>query len=114
MIDKISMAQYMNVEKKAKADKAARKDVPSRSKVESSSEGIQDKAVISNRAKKAQEIAKFTKMAKAMPAVDADKIKEFKLKTKSPRYLKNLAKDFSEKIADKIVEAIDARYEPED
>ena len=66
---------------------------------------------ISDAAQKAQEAAKYTKIAKALPEVDTEKVAEIEVKASAPGYLKNLAKDVAEKIADKLIEAIDARYE---
>lgn len=110
MINKVGLSQYLKVNEKGKDTKAA----SSKSSSDIQAKTVQDKAVISQEAKKAQEVVKYTKVAKAMPPVNAEKVKAFKVKTKSPNYLKNLAKNLSEKIADKMIEAIDARYEAEE
>lgn len=110
MINKVGLSQYLKVDNKGKETKAA----SSRASSDVQAKVVEDKAVISNAAKKAQEVVKYTKIAKSLPPVNTEKVKEFKVKTKSPNYLKNLAKNLSEKIADKMIEAIDARYDAEE
>ena len=109
MIDKVALSQYMRVEGKDKQERAS-----ASRKSEGSSEtkaSAEDKVVISGEAQKAEEVARFTKMAQDTPAIDDKKVAALKAAIDRPDFLDKIAKNFAEKIAEKLVEALDANYD---
>jgi anti-sigma28 factor (negative regulator of flagellin synthesis) len=109
MIDKVALSQYTRVENKEKTEKVSVSRKPA------SSESVRvsdvDRVAISEQAQKAEEVARFTKMAQESPAIDEQKVAALKDAINKPQYLDHLAKNFAEKIAEKLVEALDAQYD---
>ena len=106
MIERISNQQaYLKIEEqqKAKQQDAAKKDI----RVEVRK---QEQLTISNEAKRAAEVAKYTKQAKEVEPEKNERVKELKNLIGRPAYLQNMARSVAERIAEKIVQSIDARY----
>jgi anti-sigma28 factor (negative regulator of flagellin synthesis) len=70
-----------------------------------------DKVAISPEAQKAEEVARFTKMAQEGQSMNADKIAALKAAIVKPAYLDSLSENFAEHIAQKLVEAFETQYD---
>jgi hypothetical protein len=106
MIERIAITQYGKIDNAAKSEPKA---TPRVSKASQAAPEI-DKIEISDAGNRAREAVKFVQVAREMPEIDIQKISEIEIKMESPVYLKQLAKNVAENIADRIIEAIDARY----
>jgi len=104
MIDKVALSQYMRVENKdTQTQNAASRKTDA---VKVVTQTNQDKVAISNEAQKAEEVARYTKMAQNIPAVDEQKVKDLKKTVNEPGYLDSAAKQYAVHIADRLVEAL--------
>jgi len=106
MIERIAITQYGKIDNTAKSEP---KETPRVSKASMSASEI-DQIEISDAGKRAREAVKYVQAARSMPEIDVQKVSEIEIKMESPVYLKQLAKNVAENIADRIIEAIDVRY----
>ncbi len=107
MIEKIGLSQYRAVDKKKAVVDQKKSSTESSQSV--APENAADKVVISDAGKKAQEVAKYTALVKALPDYDEAEVKEYQAKISVPGYFKKIVEDTSDDLADKIVNAADVK-----